>query len=88
MDGVMILIAGAFLMTPGLITDIAGFSLLIPLIRRLIRARLVAWFKAHTVTTFRAQFSSAEFGAAEADDSDDDGPVVRVVDPDQSSGVD
>ena len=37
MDGVMILIAGALLVTPGLITDIVGFSLLIPFIREQIR---------------------------------------------------
>jgi UPF0716 protein FxsA len=37
MDGVMILLAGALLVTPGLITDITGFSLLIPFIRVRIR---------------------------------------------------
>ena len=37
MDGVMILIAGALLVTPGLITDIAGFLLLVPYIRERIR---------------------------------------------------
>lgn len=36
-DGVMILIAGALLITPGLITDVAGFSLLIPFVRERIR---------------------------------------------------
>ena len=37
MDGVMILLAGAFLITPGLITDSAGFLLLVPFIRKKIR---------------------------------------------------
>jgi UPF0716 protein FxsA len=36
-DGVMILIAGALLITPGLISDCAGFSLLIPGVRKKIR---------------------------------------------------
>ena len=36
-DGVMILIAGAVLVTPGLITDIFGFLLLIPYTRNFIR---------------------------------------------------
>ncbi len=40
MDGVMILIAGALLITPGLITDCAGFALLIPFVREQIRFRL------------------------------------------------
>jgi len=37
MDGVMILLAGAFLVTPGLITDAAGFLLLVPHVRYRIR---------------------------------------------------
>ncbi len=86
MDGVMILIAGAFLMTPGLLTDTVGFSLLIPLARRLLRAKLVAWFKHRTVTTFRTQFPNAEFGVpGETADTDEDEPVVRVVDPEAPS---
>ena len=36
-DGVMILIAGVLLITPGLITDIAGFLLLLPAVRAGIR---------------------------------------------------
>ena len=40
MDGVMILIAGVLLITPGLITDSAGFLLLLPPVRVSIRALL------------------------------------------------
>ena len=40
MDGVMILIAGVLLITPGLITDTAGFILLIPAVRATVRAWL------------------------------------------------
>lgn len=40
LDGIMILIAGAFLLTPGLLTDTAGFLLLIPMIRKKIRVGL------------------------------------------------
>ena len=36
-DGVMILIAGALLLTPGFLTDAIGFSLLIPLVRGVLR---------------------------------------------------
>jgi UPF0716 protein FxsA len=39
-DGIMILIAGALLVTPGLITDTIGFALLIPFIREYIRGWL------------------------------------------------
>ncbi len=34
LDGLSILVGGAFLLTPGILTDIAGFSLLLPLSRR------------------------------------------------------
>jgi UPF0716 protein FxsA len=39
-DGVMILVAGALLITPGLITDAAGFALLIPAARNALRVWL------------------------------------------------
>jgi len=40
MDGVMILVAGVLLITPGVITDTVGFLLLIPGVRSSIRAWL------------------------------------------------
>lgn len=39
-DGLLILIAGAVLLTPGLLTDVAGFLLLVPPARRAIRHTL------------------------------------------------
>lgn len=39
--GGMILIAGAFLLTPGLLTDAVGFLLLIPAVREMIRKKLM-----------------------------------------------
>jgi UPF0716 protein FxsA len=39
--GGMILIAGAFLLTPGLLTDAVGFLLLIPAMRETIRKKLM-----------------------------------------------
>jgi len=40
LDGVMILIAGVVLLTPGFLTDAIGFSLLIPPVRAVLRKRL------------------------------------------------
>lgn len=40
LDGVLILIAGAVLLTPGLLTDLCGFMLLTPVGRQAIRRRL------------------------------------------------
>lgn len=45
MDGIMILIAGALLVTPGLITDTAGFLLLVPAARQRIRQWLKKKFE-------------------------------------------
>ena len=44
-DGVLILVAGLLLITPGLITDLVGFSLLIPPIRSLVKQGLRHWAK-------------------------------------------
>jgi len=44
-DGLLILIAGALLITPGILTDAVGFSLLIPPLRRRIRGAVAEWFK-------------------------------------------
>ncbi len=40
MDGLMIFIAGALLITPGMMTDATGFLLLMPPVRRLLRGWL------------------------------------------------
>ncbi len=40
MDGLMILVAGAVLLTPGFLTDAVGFLLLVPSVRGVVRQRL------------------------------------------------
>ncbi|MEC9055905.1 MAG: FxsA family protein [Verrucomicrobiota bacterium] len=45
LDGLLILLAGAVLLTPGFLTDTAGFLLLFPATREVIRNRLVAYLK-------------------------------------------
>jgi UPF0716 protein FxsA len=44
-DGVIILIAGALLITPGLLTDVAGFLCLVPLTRTLLKRALQRRFE-------------------------------------------
>ena len=51
-DGVMLLLAGALLITPGLITDIFGFLLLIPHLRGYVRA----WLKRKMEEKVRSGF--------------------------------
>lgn len=45
MDGLMILVAGAVLLTPGFLTDAVGFLLLVPAIRSVVRNRLAQYLK-------------------------------------------
>jgi UPF0716 protein FxsA len=42
-DGGLLLVAGAFLLTPGLVTDLLGFLFIIPLTRYPVRAGLKRW---------------------------------------------
>ncbi len=44
-EGALVLLAGGLLITPGLITDLLGFSLLIKPCRRWYRKRFVAWLR-------------------------------------------
>ena len=45
LDGAMILVAGALLVTPGLLTDSVGFLLLLPPGRAMLRKALKAWIR-------------------------------------------
>ncbi|MHB8971891.1 MAG: FxsA family protein [Pirellulaceae bacterium] len=46
LDAALIFCAGVLLLTPGLLTDIVGISLLIPVCRRYYRAAAVKWIRA------------------------------------------
>ncbi|MHB1191591.1 MAG: FxsA family protein [Longimicrobiales bacterium] len=48
LDGVSVLVAGAFLLAPGILTDIAGIALLLPPSRRWIQRRVRARLEAGT----------------------------------------
>jgi UPF0716 protein FxsA len=63
-DGAAILVAGAFLISPGFITDILGFTLLIPGVRRLIYQQLTRRF------TSRVQVVRSEVDVIDVDPID------------------
>jgi len=44
-DGIIILVAGALLITPGILTDVIGFLGLIPFTRTRLRRVLMRWFQ-------------------------------------------
>ena len=45
LEGVLIFVGGLVLLTPGLITDIAGFFCLIPSTRRWLRDQIKSWLR-------------------------------------------
>jgi UPF0716 protein FxsA len=44
-DGALIVFGGALLLAPGYLTDLVGFSLLVPWTRRLVRRAVVRWLR-------------------------------------------
>ena len=56
MDALMILVAGVLLVTPGMLTDLLGFALLVPWFRRLVKRWLISRFQARIrfVSSMRA----------------------------------
>ena len=76
-NGAIILFAGGLLITPGLITDLMGFSLLFPFTREILRKKLVQYLrgKFHVQTQgFQTSFHSHQ----------DDGTVEGQVNQSKS----
>jgi UPF0716 protein FxsA len=72
-DALMILVAGALLVTPGILTDCVGFSLLLPPVRALLRRWLESRFRASfTIHTNMHMTSNDDFIDVEAHPTDDD----------------
>ena len=73
LDGLMIFVAGLLLITPGILTDVVGFSLLVPLVRQGLRHRLRESFRVQTsvhVQGFGGPFSGQ--GPSTGPSSDDE----------------
>lgn len=81
-DGAMIMLAAGLLLTPGLLTDCFGFTLLTPVCRNFYRGFLSKWVKKN----FRVHVVKPDFSQGMPRDSNTvDGEVVRekpvVVEP-------
>lgn len=50
LDGLAVLVGGAFLLTPGVLTDVVGFGLLLPPVRALFKRRVISSLKARVAT--------------------------------------
>ena len=84
LEGIMILLAGAMLIMPGLLTDAFGFLLLAPPLRR----RLGAWL----VGRFQSKFKGRRDGPGwtelgRSDDDRDEIIDVKVISPPQSETI-
>ena len=87
-DGAIVLFAGALLLTPGLLTDTFGLSMLIPWSRQWYKRKLIEWLKKRfKITTFTGPGFHNESDVVEGDvvhrDADPDGTPdsPRKVDP-------
>jgi UPF0716 protein FxsA len=67
-DGVMILAAGLLLITPGVLTDVVGFALLTPPLRRAMKRGVVAWLR-RNVQIRAARFTMGDQSAGAWDTS-------------------
>ncbi len=68
LDGIAVLVGGAFLLTPGVLTDLVGFSLLLPTsrrwIQRSVRGRLEKQIRDGTVRVVTGQGGAGVGGMA------------------------
>ncbi len=75
-DGLLVLVAGALLLTPGLLTDALGFLLLTPPLRVLMRRGLIRYFRKRLVVVMPVP----------TQDNVMDAPWREVREPNRSDG--
>ena len=72
-EGILLAMAGAFLITPGFLTDFIGFTITIPVTRRIIALMLLKRLSARA--EFRA--NNFDFGRGPHKKPDTHGPVIE-----------
>ncbi|MBN1944973.1 MAG: FxsA family protein [Bradymonadales bacterium] len=75
LHGLLVLIAGALLLTPGLLTDIAGLLLLVPPIQRRLSGSLKRYFLGR-IKSGQAQFHVHRTEEVDLGDHSEDDPFV------------
>lgn len=87
-DGIALLVAGAFLLTPGLITDTAGFLLLVPAIRHGFGGWIAAKVKASgSIHVWTGGPGAPPRGGGSSDPGTIDGEYEDVT-PEKEGGAD
>ncbi len=81
-EAALVLAAGLLMLTPGLITDAVGLSLLLPPVRAVVAARIVAWgaSRVSSSTVVMGDMRDPGFGGGWSDDDEDDPPPPGVID--------
>ncbi len=93
-DGGLLLVAGAFLLTPGLLTDLLGFLVVVPLTRYPIRAGLKRWVIVPYVDKKTGGFATGQIylggfpGGGTDPEPDPDDTDTADFDADEVSDVD
>jgi len=87
LDGLLLLVGGVLLITPGIITDVLGFILLIPFTRSLVRDYLKARFKRSIKTgaTHFSYYSAPRSAYPEEDVIDVEWEEQKTSDSDKTS---
>src|SRR3954467_7909936 len=80
-DGVLVIFGGAFLITPGFVTDILGFILLIPPTRALVRRGLQRTLERRAVFTVTRAADERTPRPPPRDDYDVEGTATERDDP-------
>ena len=79
LEGALVLVGGVLLITPGVLTDVVGFALLIPPTRKLV-ARLVRWKLQQMIATGSIRVATFQGFGAPAPRGDATGRVVGSED--------
>jgi len=88
-DGLLIFVGGLMLITPGILTDIAGLSMVMPLTRRVIARFVRAWFE-RQIAAGRVQMYAPSYTSPRGrpgDVIDVEGEVIEVVEVREASDI-
>jgi len=85
LEGILLAVGGALLLTPGFVTDGIGFVLLLPFTRGFFAARLMNRFKSFASANVAGGFSSGFSGAAGAGFKQDESIIEGEVEESQNT---